>query len=489
MRALMICALLLPLAGGLLLPLLRFRSGKSMRVFVGGVTLAVSALAGLLCAFPPEGTLRVLSFTPTLELALRIDGTGRIFMALLAVLWPPAMLYAFDYMEHETRQRSFFAWYTLSFFAVLGVAMAANLFSLYLFFEGVTLFTLPLVTHKRDAASIRAGRRYLAYSLTGATVALIGIVLLTGGGTMPAFVPGGSVTPERGAEELYRWAFLAAFVGFSVKAAMFPLHAWLPAASVAPTPVTALLHAVAVVNAGAFACLRLTCYTCGTAWLRGSWVQAAVLGLAAFTVLFGSVTAFREKHLKRRLAWSTVSNLSYILFGIALMTPEGLTAALTHIWAHSLTKIVLFYAAGAVLVRTGRETVQETRGLGKRMPWTFAAFTLAALSLMGVPPLVGFQSKWNLLEAAVSSGLPMGMAGFVALLISTVLTAVYSLGVVIPAFFLPPEEAERLPCPGRLDPSWRMLLPMFLILCPVVLLGLAGAEVTRIFSEFASKLL
>ena len=476
----MAITLLLPLTGGILMAMLRFRRRALLRAFVALITLGTSALTAVLCVRPPEGTLSFLPFTEELTLALRVDGVGRALMALLAFLWPLAVLYAFEYMEHEERPKAFFAWYTLSYFAVLGVAMAANLFTLYFFFECVTLCTLPLVTHKRDAASVRAGRRYLVYSLTGAVMAFAGMILLTRHGAGLDFLPGVGLRREAGLDEnLMRGAFLAAFIGFSVKAAMFPLHAWLPAASVAPTPVTALLHAVAVVNAGAFACLRLTWYACGTDWLFGTWAQTAVLCLTLFTVLFGSAMAVREQHLKRRLAYSTVSNLSYILFGVALMTPAGMTGALTHLLAHGLTKIVLFYCAGAILIRTDREYVQDLRGMGRAMPATFAAFTLAGLSLIGTPPLAGFLGKWNLLTAAADSGIALGTAGIGVILISAVLTAIYIMSVVAYAFFLPAGESGVLPAGRRLDPSWRMLLPLAAIGIAILMTGLGGASVTQ----------
>ena len=482
--------LLVPLFGGLLLSLIRFPGRTARRVWVGAVTLTTSVLAAMLCLSPPTGTLRLLHFTALFSLGLRMDGLSRVFVGLLAFLWPLAVLYAFEYMTHEERENAFFAWYTISYAAVLGVAMAADLFTLYVFYEMLTLATLPLVTHKRDSASIHAGRKYLVYSLGGAAFGFAGLVILTAHGAGLDFRLGGGLVRSEGLDyTLLRAAFVLSFIGFSAKAALFPLHAWLPAASVAPTPVTALLHAVAVVNAGAWACLRLVFYSCGTDWLLGTWAQVIPLVLSAFTILFGSVQAVREQHFKRRLAWSTVSNLSYMLLGVALMTPASLTGTLTHLVNHGLMKITLFFCAGAVLVQADREYVQDLRGLGRVMPFTFGAFTLAAAALIGVPPFCGFLSKWNLLTAAAAAGPWESVVSIGALILSAILTAVYAGSVAVTDWFLPlnPESADL--SNRNLDPGSLMKVPL-LILCGVILLlGLRGADVTRFLSEIANGIL
>ena len=474
---LLLASLLTPLLGGVLLAALPLKQRRTLHLLTLTVTLLTSALTAVLFLRPPAGEETVLLHFPApFTLAVAADGRGRVFGLLLAFLWPLAVLYATEYMRHETREKAFFAWYTLSYAPALGAALSANLFSLYFFFELLTLSTLPLVTHKRDVPSIRAGRKYLLYSLSGATLAFCALSLLAREGIGLSFRPGGAAPAEGTDLTLLRGAFAAAFLGFAVKAAIFPLHAWLPAASAAPTPVTALLHAVAVVNCGAFACIRLIYDACGPSWLFGSWAQTLVLSLSALTVVFGAVMAVREKHLKRRLAWSTVSNLSYMLAGAALMTSAGLRGALLHMLAHGLTKITLFYCAGAVLIRSGREYVSELRGLRRAMPMTFAAFTLAALSLLGVPPLAGFLSKWNLLQAAAESGIPMGFAVMAALILSTVLTAFYALSVPVTAAFLP-EEAHPFP-PERLDPSWRITVPLLILCLAVIALGVSGSPLT-----------
>ena len=482
--------LLIPLAGGLLLPLFHFQDRRLRSIYVEVITLAASALAAVLCFTRPQGDLRLLQLTDAFALTLRADGLSLVFTGLIAFLWPLATLYAFEYMAHENRENAFFAYYTLSYAATLGISMAANLFTLYVFYECLTLATLPLVTHKRDAKSIRAGRQYLVYSLSGAALAFAAMMVLLRHGAGADFVLGGGLVLTDDLDyALLRIAFVIAFIGFSVKAAMFPMYAWLPSASVAPTPVTALLHAVAVVNAGAYACMRLVYYSCGTDWLRGTWAQAVVLCLAAFTVVFGSAMAVREQHFKRRLAYSTVSNLSYILLGAALMTPAGMTGAMTHMISHGLMKITLFYCAGAVLVQTGQEYVQDLRGMGKVMPFTFAAFTVCAMALVGVPPLSGFLSKWNLLAAAAGTGTALGTVAIAALILSAILTAIYMMSVVITAYFMPLNNDMAALSGENRDPSWRMKLPLLLICCAVVLMGLNGAAVTGWLQNIAAGLI
>ena len=411
--------------GGLISP--RFRSRKARNALTFLVTLLSSLLLCGVSLRRDFAELTLLRITPLFSIAFRLDPVNRVFLLLVAFLWPLAALYAFEYMEHEEREDRFFAFYTLSYAVTQLLALSANLFTLYLFYECLTLITLPLVTHKEDGDSLRAGMVYLKYTISGAALGLIGIMALGHFGASGSFTPGGLLSPEAVSAhgDLLRGIFLASFLGFAAKAALFPLSPWLPRASVAPTPVTALLHAVAVVNAGVFACLRLT-YDCfGTALLAGSWTQTAVALLSAFTILFGAVLAVRERHLKRRLAWSTVYHLSYMLFSLSLMTPDGLNGALTHLVFHGIMKIVLFFCAGAFLVRANAEYLPDLRGLGRTMPWTVGVYTLAGLSLTGIPPLIGFLSKWAILSAAVPAGSWPAWAGAVALILSSVLAAVY----------------------------------------------------------------
>ncbi|MBR1586186.1 MAG: proton-conducting membrane transporter [Clostridia bacterium] len=456
----------LPLIAGALLPCLRIRSRRARMLYV----LIVTCLTSALCLYGVFAGQRAL-WAPDIEipiadpLTLRwaLDDAGRVYLGVAALLWPFAVLYAVDYMKHERREGRFFTWYTMTFGVAVLLACAANLFTLYVSYEFLTLLTVPLVWHEKDDESTRSARQYMIYLFGGAAlgfVAMMGLYALGAG----AFHPGG----EAGLTSPWLGPIaLLGFVGFGAKAAVLPLSRWLPKASVAPTPVTALLHAVAVVNAGVFAVARLLYYVIPPSALRGGWAQTAMLILSAATVLYGSAMAVREQHMKRRLAWSTVSNLSYMLFGLSLLSGEGLAAGLSHMVFHGMTKIILFFCAGSVMVQTGRTQVRSMHGLGKYMPLTFGAYALAGISLMGVPPMPGFVSKYALVTAAFSEGGLWPYAGAVALLISAVLTAVYIFTVVFPAFFMKPALGEN----ERPREGGACMRASLMLLCLILLLG------------------
>lgn len=484
---LIILTLLVPLLGGAAMGFIRFQSGKARAIYVESVVCLTSALVLSLLLTRTEETLVLYHLIDKLPLAFRLDGPACLFAGLVAVLWPIASLYAFEYMKHEEREHSFLSWYTMSYAATLAVAFSANLFTLYVFYECLTLVTLPLVIHKKDAMSIRAGRKYLVYSITGAALAFVALVVIFFISGTTDFTLGGVLTAEMtaGHEAMLLGVFLLAFIGFGTKAAVFPMHAWLPAASVAPTPVTALLHAVAVVNTGAFAVLRVIYYSFGADFLAGTWGQTVALLLACVTIIFGSSMAVKEQHLKRRLAWSTISNLSYMLMGAALMSPAGMVGSLTHMVMHGVTKITLFYCAGAILVRTGKEYIQDVRGYGKVMPVTCAAFVIAGMSLVGTPPLSGFVSKFNLLTAAADAG-TLGVIAIAALIISAILTAIYLFTVIGPMYFRPLNaDAAHLADTNR-DPNWMMLVPFVLLIAAVIGLGLWGGPLVSFLKDVAA---
>lgn len=423
---LLLLPILLPVLAGALLPVLHIKDNARRGVFVMGMTLATSALLGVALYLAPAGPHELVRFADRLTLSLKADGLGRVFAVLAAVLWPVTALYSLSYMRDEKGQTHYYALFLMSYGVTLGIALSANLVSLYLFYEMLSLSTLPLVMHKGGANAVRAGLKYVYYSLGGAAFAFIGLVYVVyfGGGT--DFVFNGLFT-QVGIQHTaqLRLGYLLCFLGFSVKAAVFPVHGWLPTASVAPTPVTALLHAVAVVKSGVFAIIRITYFSFGVTVLRDSYAQYIPLALVVFTIVYGSSMALKEKHLKRRLAYSTVANLSYILLGALLMTHQGLYAGLLHMLFHSAMKITLFLAAGIYITRAGVEDVRDLRGLGRYMPLTSAAFTLGSLALTGIPPLLGFVSKWSLAQAAVYTNHWLAWAGVGAILISAVLTGIY----------------------------------------------------------------
>ncbi|MEA4893427.1 MAG: proton-conducting transporter membrane subunit [Peptococcaceae bacterium] len=470
--------ILLPLVGGLYIPVAKFRSRRWREVYIFFVVMATSLLALAAVIWCPADNLTLLRFSGTMSIAFRLDGLGRVFALMVAFLWPVATVYAFEYMKHEGKELKFYTFYTMTFGVTLAIAFAANLLTMYLFYELLTFITLPLVIHAMNRTVYAAGKKYLFYSIGGATLVFICLVFTANYGTSLDFALGGVFTPEMLAEnrQALLWVFFLAFIGFGVKAAIFPFHSWLPAASVAPTTVTALLHAVAVVKAGAFTTMRLTYYIFGSENVAGTWVQKAVMALAIITILYGSAKAFYMQHFKRRLAYSTVSQLSYVLFGVTLMTAKGLAASIFYMVAHGFMKILLFYCCGSVLYMTRRTDVGQLEGLGSYMPVTFGTFTVGALALMGLPLTIGFNAKLELLLAAVSAGYgqagTLGFVGIGVILISILLTAAYLFTIIRSAYF-PREESVSFE-PDRLprDPNWKMKGPLILLAVTVILLGI-----------------
>lgn len=481
-----IVAILLPILGGALVPVLPFTRKNQMFIYIEAFVLLTSAIVWALLLGGTTEVFHVVHFVHELSISFKIDGMTMVFAGLVSVLWPIATLYAFEYMEHEENEKIFFLFYSMTYGVTLGIAFASDILSMYFFYELLTLVTVPLVMHTLKREAVLASRKYLYYSLGGAAFALMGIVFVIVYGTTTEFELGGILNMAKIGEHapLLLWMYLLAFFGFGVKAAIWPMSSWLPQAGVAPTPVTALLHAVAVVNAGAFAMIRLTYYSFGTDFLRGTWVQKVVMAFAMFTIVYGCSRAVKETHIKRRLAFSTVSNLSYIIFGITIMTPLGLVGALTHFVFHGFMKMCSFLCAGAFMHQTGKSYIYEMDGIGKRMPVVFGCFTVSALGLMGVPGLAGFISKWNLTEAAVASGMPLAYGGIACLLISALLTAIYMMNVVIRAFF-PKKDLDMEVIKNVTDPGWKMCLPLLICAFCVWYLGLFSEPLILFFSKVA----
>ena len=481
----LILPVFIPLAAGIFIGLHRFRSDRMRSILTFCLALLNSLVILILLLKRPSGTLVLLHLTAVLPFSLKLDGAGLVFLSLIAFLWPLAVLYSLEYMANDENQPRFFAFYLMSYGTTAGVALSANLLTMYFFYELLTLVTIPLVAHEGDRRSMAAARKYIVYSLGGAALSFTGIMMLFTRAGCTEYVLGGTASAFAG-DDFLLIAYLLTFIGFGVKAAVFPFYAWLPAASVAPTPVTALLHAVAVVKSGVFAAIRSTWYAFGPDLLAGTWVQHTTLALTAFTILFGSAMALREQHLKRRLAYSTVSNLSYILFGMALMTANGLSAAFSHMLFHGIIKITLFFCAGTVLIKTGREYTPQTIGLGKKMPLTFMTFFLASLALTGMPLLPGYISKMNLLAAAAEVSSPWAMAGMIALLLSALLTAAYLLPLSVRAFLAVNEELPDFTERDK-DPGLLMLIPFALLCFAMLLLGVHAAPVMELLEQLVGS--
>ena len=478
--------ILIPVIAGILVLLIPFKKRSHMEIFLEGMVILNSILVWTLLVHRPENIFTLANFTGNPSISFDVDGMGMVFGGLVSALWPLATLYAFEYMTKEEHEKVFFMFYTMTYSVTLGISFSANLLTMYFFYELLTLVTVPLVMHTLTREAILASRKYLYYSLGGAAFAFIGLIFIIIYGNTTDFVLGGVLDPEKiGARtNVLLLIYVIAFMGFGVKAAISPFNSWLPDAGVAPTPVTALLHAVAVVKSGAFAIIRLTFYSFGTDFLRGTWAQDVVMAIVMFTIVYGCSRAIKETHIKRRLAYSTISNLSYILFGVTVMTPTGMIGALTHLIFHAVIKIAAFFCAGAIMHQTGRQYVHELDGIGCKMPCVFGVFTVSALALMGVPGLAGFISKWNLASAAVESGNGLAYGGIVCLLVSALLTAIYMFTIVIRAFF-PGRNFEISSLEGIKDPNWKMLVPLFIFTAFIIFFGLYSGPVTRFLTDVA----
>lgn len=393
------------------------------------VTLVPGVLAG-------ETSRIVLAETlPGLPIALSLEPLGILFALIAAFLWIVTSIYAIGYMRghHEKNQTRFFAAFAVAIASTMGVAFADNMFTLFLFYEALTISTYPLVTHAGTEKAKQGGRIYLGILIgTSIVFQLLAIAwTYSTTGTLD-FTEGGVFAADTPA-----WligVLYALFVFGIGKAALMPFHRWLPAAMVAPTPVSALLHAVAVVKAGVFTVLKVTVYLFGLDTITGAAANEWLLYVAGATILLASLVAMTKDNLKARLAYSTVSQLGYIVLGALLATELGVLGGSMHIATHAFGKITLFFAAGAIMVAAHKTEVSELTGLGRRMPFTFAAFTIGALSIIGLPPFAGLWSKWYLALATIETGhfVLLGV-----LLLSSLLNIAYLLVIPIRAFFLP----------------------------------------------------
>ena len=437
----LVIPILVPIIGGYLIIPLGFKNRKVRDAYAMAVVCITSILTWICLLKVGVVSATLYSFTRGFSIDLRADEPARLFAVMVSLMWPLVMLYAFEYMSHTKRGNSFFAFYVMTYGVTLGVAFSANMTTLYMFYDLLSLVTIPLVTHYADHESSFAGRKYAAYTIGGASLAFFAVVMTSIYNGAGNFLYGGNLYGPYD-PGLMQLVFLFGFFGFGVKAAVFPLHSWLPTASVAPTPVTALLHAVAVVNTGVFAIMRLAWYTYGPDFLKGTLCLKIAQAFAVFTLVYAACLAVKQRHFKRRLAFSTISNLSYMLFGILLMTPEGLEAGLLHMVFHGIIKITLFMCAGAFMHETMHSYVYEINGVGRKMPVTFAMYTISALSLVGIPGLCGFISKLHLVLGGLEEGSALAVIGSAALMLSAFLCAIYTLSVSVRAFF-PMEGTDR----------------------------------------------
>lgn len=423
-------------------------SGSKPNLREAWTVLAAAVKFGLVLTLIPGAMkgesvgVTLFELAPGLPFQLTADPLGVMFAVIASGLWIFTSFYAIGYMRgnKEAKQTRFFASFALCLSSTIGVAFAGNLFTFIFFYEILTLSTYPLVVHKETPAAIQAGRKYLTYTLTA------GLMLIAGAGIVYQqvgtldFAPGGILTASGMSEPLTVAVFLLMLAGVAVKAGIMPLHSWLPSAMAAPTPVSALLHAVAVVKSGVFGLIRVSGFVFGFEVMRDFGFDTLLLVLSGGTILTASLLAFRQDNLKRRLAYSTVGHLSYIVLGVALLSPSGLNGSLLHIAAHATMKITLFFCAGAIYVNLHKENISQLDGAAKAMPWTFGAFTIGSMGLAGMPPVNGFFSKWTLGAGSIEAGTWIPLA---ILIVSGLLNAGYFFPIVYRAWFRP-SSAEDL---------------------------------------------
>ncbi len=440
------------------------------------------ALVGVLLRGVQAGQIYEFSFAmlPGIELVFKADPLALLFVTLSALLWLCTTLYAIGYLETSPQRSRFFGFFSLCVTATVGIAMAGNLFTFFIFYELLTLATLPLVLHRGSPAALRGGSIYLAYTLAGGALLLGGIVWLHSLVGQPEFSAGGVLAPLAPQHTLeLQIIFVLLIAGVGVKAALVPLHGWLPQAMVAPAPVSALLHAVAVVKAGAFGIVRIVYEVYGVEFAHTLGLLLPLALLACATIVWGSLRALQQDDLKKRLAYSTVSQVSYIALGTALLGPLGTIGALVHLVHQGVMKITLFFCAGNYAETLGLHRISELDGVGRRMPWTSAAFSVAAFGMIAVAPTAGFISKWYLGQGALAAGMPWVLA---VLVLSSLLNAAYFLPILQRIWFNPPAgpwRHENLARRGAWETSGLLLLPPLFTAAAVLALGLlAGSSVS-----------
>jgi len=430
MKLLILTPIVFPILSGLYI---RFSDEKKInRILISSAF--INFFLTLLCVFLiHDEKLTILEFSDIINLFLKPDVLGKIFAVLVSTLWIFTTFYSIDYMNHEKKLKSYSMFFMMTQGITLSIAFSGNLITLYLFYELLTLVTFPLVIQTGSDRALQIGKKYLIYSFVGATFILFGLILLYSQMGTLEFVPGGIVgNLDNIDESYYLMVYLFLFIGFGVKAALVPFHSWLPAAMVAPTPVSALLHAVAVVKSGIFSLMRMTYYVLGWELIEEIGGNKYTLALVLISILMGSFLAMGRQNLKKRLAYSTISQLGYIMLGLVVFDKSSFTGGVLHMFFHATIKITLFFCVGAIMHYEHKTELDEIQGIGKRMPITMTCFAISSICLIGIPPMNGFVSKWYLAIGGLERG---NYIVPIMLLFSALLTAGYLIPIISTAFF------------------------------------------------------
>lgn len=470
--------IIFPFLASILIAVFDF-SEKQRNIFAGSIALINLIFVIYIASELGETSLHILKINEFLDIYFKIDKLSVFFSLLVSVLWVFTTVYAMEYMKHEGKEKRFFSYFIATLGITLGIAFAGNLITLYFFYEFLTLATFPLVIHSGTKEALESGKKYLMYSFGGATLGLLGMIILFSFTNDLTFIPGGLVEVNLLENKNYYFiAYLVMFMGFGVKAAIVPFHSWLPKAMVAPTPVSSLLHAVAVVKSGVFALTRVTYYVFGPDVVRATGANRYLIVFVIISILMGSFLALHQENLKKRLAYSTISQLGYILLGILLLNKNSFIGAMLHLLNHAVIKITLFFCVGAIMYTTGKTEISQIKGIGKAMPLTMWCFTISSISLIGIPPTNGFVSKWYL----ALGGLSEGKSAFpVILLLSALLTAMYLIPVVTVAFFKKEESIVTV----RKEAPFKMLIPIMTITIITTFLGLFPNPIIDFLTQIA----
>lgn len=469
-------------------------AGTRLCIITGACLLLTGIFTGTAVygASQKDATYILFYLTRKLPVQFHVDQLGGIFAVLITIVWILAGIFSFEYMKHEHKEKRYYGFYLVLYGVLNGLCFSGNMVTFYLFYELMTLVSMPLVLHEQTKEALLAGLKYLFYSFAGAYMVLFGLFVLNRfclSNTL-TFGAGGilDMNLAEGHETLLLVTAFLMILGFGVKAGMFPMHAWLTTAHpVAPAPASAVLSGI-IVKAGVLGIIRVVYYLFGAEYLRGTWVQYTWLILTLITVLMGSMLAYMEKGFKKRLAYSTVSQVSYILFGLALMNQTAFTGAMLHTVFHAFIKCALFLTAGAIIYMTGKKQVSQYRGIGKEMPITIWCFTFVALALVGIPPASGFISKWYLAMGSLESGIRVfAYLGPVILLVSALLTAGYLLPVTVKGF-LPGNDYDYEALEKK-EPSRLMTVPLILLTLLSVALGMFPGGLVRIIRNIAETLM
>jgi multicomponent Na+:H+ antiporter subunit D len=447
------------------------------------IPLIVTLIINIILSFN-DFSFALIKLTPSLTIYFANDGISKFFALIISIIWIIVAIYSYEYLKHEANERKFYCYFLITLGMLMVLSYSGNLITMYLGFELVTLVSLPLVFISKEKEAIQAGLKYLYYSLGGAFLGLIGIIYfinVADGSTN--FVLGGFIAFDKITNNnLFQTIILISLIGFSVKCGLFPLHGWLPSAHAnAISPASSILSGI-ITKAGVLVVIRIIYYTIGVSYLKGTWVQYVYVCLILFTILLGSCVALIQRNFKKRLAYSSISQISYILLGIALMNEDAFAGSLIHIVAHASIKVCLFLVAGVIIYYTDKHNVEELDGIGKELPLTMVCYTLVSLGLIGIPPFGGFMSKWFIASGALDSSLSvLDILSVVILLISAIVTAAYLLPISIRAFIPKNKEVTHI---KQKESLW-MIIPLI----SLVIIALLSGVFSQNIISFAKSIL